>query len=35
MVEAIKFPQLANRYEVLGVSRTVINENTHIEGSHG
>jgi predicted DsbA family dithiol-disulfide isomerase len=33
MVEATEFPQLAQRYSVMGVPRSVINENTHIEGA--
>ena len=33
MVEATEFPHLANKYEVYGVPRTVINENIHIEGA--
>lgn len=33
MVEAIEFPHLANRYNVYGVPRTVINENTFVEGA--
>ncbi len=33
MVEASEFPHLANRYEVYGVPRTVINEVIHIEGA--
>jgi len=32
MVEAIEFPHLANKYEVMGVPRTVINETRHLEG---
>jgi predicted DsbA family dithiol-disulfide isomerase len=32
-VEATEFPHLANKYEVYGVPRTVINETTHIEGA--
>lgn len=32
MVEAIEFPHLANKYDVFGVPRTVINETVHIEG---
>jgi len=32
MVEAIEFPHLANKYSVFGVPRTIINEDTHIEG---
>jgi glutaredoxin-like protein len=33
MVEAIEFPHLANKYSVYGVPRTVINEETHLEGA--
>lgn len=33
MVEAQEFPDLARRYGVYGVPRTVINENTVIEGA--
>jgi len=33
MVESIEFPHLANRYNVYGVPRTVINEDTHLEGA--
>lgn len=33
MVEAIEFPHLAQRYRVMGVPRTVINEKDHIEGA--
>lgn len=33
MVEAIEFPHLANRYNVRGVPRTVINEDVHVEGA--
>jgi predicted DsbA family dithiol-disulfide isomerase len=33
MVEATEFPHLANKYEVFGVPRTVINETIHIEGA--
>ncbi len=33
MVEAIEFPHLANKYDVMGVPRTVINEEVHIEGA--
>lgn len=32
MVEAIEFPHLSMRYEVQGVPRTVINEDTFVEG---
>lgn len=33
MVEATEFPHLANKYDVYGVPRTVINETIHIEGA--
>lgn len=33
MVEATEFPHLANRYQVYGVPRIVINEVIHIEGA--
>lgn len=33
MVEAIEFPHLSNKYQVMGVPRTVINENYHLEGA--
>lgn len=33
MVEAQEFPELAQRYGVFGVPRTVINEETHVEGA--
>lgn len=33
MVEAIEFPHLSNKYQVMGVPRTVINEHTFIEGA--
>lgn len=33
MVEAIEFPHLAQRYRVMGVPRTVINESTFLEGA--
>jgi len=33
MVEAIEFPHLANKYQVMGVPRTIINETTHQEGA--
>lgn len=32
-IEANEFPDLANRYQVYGVPRTVINEVIHIEGA--
>jgi glutaredoxin-like protein len=33
MVEATEFPQLSVKYNVMGVPRTVINEEIHIEGA--
>ncbi len=33
MVEATEFPQLANRYSVYGVPRTVIEDVIHVEGA--
>lgn len=33
MVEAIEFPHLSNKYQVMGVPRTVINEDTYLEGA--
>jgi len=33
MVEVTEFPHLGNRYNVMGVPRTVINEDTYIEGA--
>lgn len=33
MVEATEFPHLAMRYQVMGVPRSVINEEIHIEGA--
>jgi glutaredoxin-like protein len=33
MVEAMEFPHLAVKYQVMGVPRTVINETVHIEGA--
>jgi len=33
MVEAMEFPHLATRYQVMGVPRTVINETVSIEGA--
>jgi glutaredoxin-like protein len=33
MVEATEFPHLANRYQVYGVPRTVINDVVHVEGA--
>lgn len=32
MVEAIEFPHLSMKYQVQGVPRTVINEDTFVEG---
>jgi len=34
MVEASEFPHLANKYQVYGVPRTVINEVIHVEGAY-
>ena len=33
MIESIEFPELANRYRVQGVPKTVINEETFLEGA--
>ncbi len=33
MVEATEFPHLSQKYSVMGVPRTVINEDTHVEGA--
>jgi predicted DsbA family dithiol-disulfide isomerase len=33
MVEAIEFPQLATRYSVQGVPRSVINDKAYLEGA--
>jgi glutaredoxin-like protein len=33
MVEATEFPQLAIKYQVMGVPRTVINETVYVEGA--
>jgi predicted DsbA family dithiol-disulfide isomerase len=33
MVEVIEFPFLGNKYSVMGVPRTVIDETIHIEGA--
>ncbi len=33
MVEATEFPHLANRYQVYGVPRTVVNDVIHVEGA--
>lgn len=33
MVEATEFPHLAMKYQVMGVPRTVINEDVHVEGA--
>jgi hypothetical protein len=34
MVEVVEFPHLGNKYEVMGVPRTVIDETIHIEGAY-
>ncbi len=33
MVEVVEFPQMAVKYDVMGVPRTVINETIQIEGA--
>ncbi len=33
MVEVMEFPDMATKYEVMGVPRTVINETIQIEGA--
>jgi predicted DsbA family dithiol-disulfide isomerase len=33
MVEVTEFPYLAQKYQVMGVPRTVIDETIHIEGA--
>jgi len=33
MIEATEFPQLANKYDVFGVPKTVINEFVFIDGA--
>lgn len=33
MVEVIEFPYLGNKYDVMGVPRTVIDETIHVEGA--
>ncbi len=33
MVEAMEFPHLTQRYSVMGVPRTIINETDYIEGA--
>ena len=33
MVDAIEFPHVSNKYQVMGVPRTVINENVFLEGA--
>jgi hypothetical protein len=33
MVEATEFPHLSQKYHVMGVPRSVINEDYHIEGA--
>jgi hypothetical protein len=33
MVEAIEFPHLSQKYNVMGVPRSVINETVHQEGA--
>jgi hypothetical protein len=33
MVEATEFPHLAIKYQVMGVPKTIVNEELHIEGA--
>jgi len=33
MVEASEFPQLVNKYEVMAVPKTVVNERVSLEGA--
>lgn len=33
MVEAMEFPELSQKYQVMGVPRTVINETVYLDGS--
>jgi hypothetical protein len=33
MIEAIEFPHLSQKYSVMGVPRSVINETVHQEGA--
>ncbi len=33
MVESTEFPHLAQRYNIFGVPKTVVNENVFIEGA--
>jgi hypothetical protein len=33
MVEATEFPHLAIKYKVMGVPKTIINEELHIDGA--
>jgi predicted DsbA family dithiol-disulfide isomerase len=33
MVEAIEFPHLANKYAVMGVPKSVINESGFVDGA--
>jgi predicted DsbA family dithiol-disulfide isomerase len=34
MVEVTEFPHLGQKYQVMGVPRTVIDETIHIEGAY-
>ena len=34
MVEAMEFPELAEKYTVMGVPKTIINEEFHLEGAY-
>jgi len=33
VIEASEFPHLVQKYRVMGVPKTIINENTHVEGA--
>ena len=33
MIEVVEFPHLGQKYQVMGVPRTVIDETIHIEGA--
>jgi predicted DsbA family dithiol-disulfide isomerase len=33
MVEALEFQDLATKYQVFGVPKTIINETVHLEGA--
>jgi alkyl hydroperoxide reductase subunit AhpF len=33
MIESLEFQDLANKYQVFGVPKTIFNENIHLEGA--